>query len=79
MTALFLTYTSNNCLELQTITKGALSVDLMKYIENMREFREREGYYPEFGKPDRRDPENPESEQPTRPRLIPRDRRRPWK
>ena len=59
-------------------------MDLMKFIERMREFREREGYYPAFGETRRReqrDPENLEAEadQPTRPRLVPRSRRRPWK
>jgi hypothetical protein len=54
-------------------------VDLMTYIQRMREFREREGYYPEFGKSDQRAQENPEPEQPTRPRFLPRRRRRPWK
>jgi hypothetical protein len=47
----------------------------------MRRFREREGYYPSFGKAhqgDREDPE-PEADQPTRPRFIPRTRRRPWR
>jgi hypothetical protein len=57
-------------------------VDLMKYIENMRRFYEREGYYPSFGESQRRelgDQEDPEPEQPTRPRFLPRRRRRPWK
>jgi len=54
-------------------------MDLMKYIEKMREFREREGYYPRFGKSDQPDQENPEPGQPTRPRFISRRRRRrPW-
>ena len=55
------------------------TMDLMKYIEKMREFREREGYYPEFGKSDQREGKNSEPEQPTRPRFLPRRRRRPWK
>ena len=46
------------------------TMDLMKYIEKMREFREREGYYPRFGKSDQPDQENPEPGQPTRPRFI---------
>ena len=57
-------------------------MDLMKYIENMRRFREREGYLPAFGETRRReqrDPEGTEAEQPTRQRLVPRSRRRPWK
>ena len=59
-------------------------MDLMRYIERMREFREREGYYPIFRETRRReqrDAENLEAEadQPTRPRLVPRSRRRPWK
>ena len=53
-------------------------VELMKYIKIMREFREREGYYPEFGKPHQRE-EDPEPRQPTRPPFIPRRRWRPWK
>ena len=63
--------------------KGGDSMDLMKYIERMHEFREREGYYPAFGETQRREqgdwkPE-PEPEQPTRPRFMPRSSRRPWK
>jgi hypothetical protein len=54
-------------------------VDLMTYIQRMREFREREGYYPEFGKSDQRAQENPEPEQPSRSRFLPRRRRRAWK
>ena len=59
-------------------------MDLMKFLERMREFREREGYYPACGETRRReqrDPQNLEAEadQPTRPRLVPRSRRRPWK
>jgi hypothetical protein len=57
-------------------------VDLKRYIEAMRKFYEREGYYPAFGEPpsrEQRDPETPEAEQPTRPRFVPRSRRRPWK
>jgi hypothetical protein len=56
----------------------------MKFIERMREFREREGYYPAFGETRRREQRDPEdleaeADQPTRPRLVPRSRRRPWK
>jgi hypothetical protein len=39
-------------------------MDLMKYIENLRRFREREGYLPAFGETRRceqRDPEGPEA------------------
>ncbi len=57
-------------------------MDLMKFIERMREFREREGYYPAFGETRRREqrnPEDPDAEQQTRQRLVPRSRRRPWK
>ena len=57
-------------------------MDLMKYIENMSRFREREGYLPAFGdtrRREQRDPEGPEAEQPMRQRLVPRSRRRPWK
>ena len=59
-------------------------LDLMKFIERMREFREREGYCAAFGETRRReqrDQENLEAEadQPIRPRLVPRSRRRPWK
>jgi hypothetical protein len=57
-------------------------MDLRKYIEAMHRFHAREGYYPTFGKPQRRhEQESPEDEahQPTRPRFIPRSRRRPWK
>jgi len=57
-------------------------MDLMRYINAMREFREREGYLPAFGETRRReqrDPGGPEAEQPTLRRLVPRSRRRPWK
>ncbi|MDP8974351.1 MAG: hypothetical protein M3N45_14580 [Actinomycetota bacterium] len=56
-------------------------MDLMKYIERMREFREREGHYPAFGgtRREQRVPGGLEADQPTRPRLVPRSRRRPWK
>ncbi len=59
-------------------------MDLMKFIERMREFHEREGYLPTFGytrRREQRDLENLEAEadQPTRPRLVPRSRRRSWK
>jgi hypothetical protein len=54
-------------------------MDLMTYLEKMREFREREGYYPEFGKSDQLDQVKPEPEQPSRPRFLPRRRRRAWK
>ena len=56
-------------------------MDLMKYIEIMRRYNEREGYYPAFGETRReqRDSEGTEAEQPTRRRLVPRSRRRPWK
>jgi hypothetical protein len=56
-------------------------MDLMKYIEIMRRFREREGYLPALGETRRReqrDPEGPEAEQPMLRRLVPRSRRRPW-
>ncbi len=53
----------------------------MRNINAMREFREREGYYPAFGdtRREQRDPKDPEAKQPTRQRLVPRSRRRPWK
>jgi hypothetical protein len=57
-------------------------MDLMKYIENLRRFRGREGYLPAFGETRRREqgnPKGPEADQPTRQRLVPRRRRRPWK
>ena len=57
-------------------------MDLMKYIEIMRRYHELEGYYPAFGETRRReqrDSEGTEAEQPTRQRLVPRSRRRPWK
>jgi hypothetical protein len=57
-------------------------VDLMKYIQAMRKFREREGYHPAFGESRRREqrePEGPEAEQPTRQRLVSQSGRRPWK
>ena len=57
-------------------------MDLMKYIEIMRRYHEREGYYPAFGETRRReqrDSEGSEAEQPTRRRLVPWSRRRPWK
>ena len=59
-------------------------MDLMRFIERMGEFREREGYYPAFGETRRREQRDPEdleaeADQPTRPRLVPRTRRRPWK
>ena len=59
-------------------------MDLMKFLERMREFREREGYLPAFGETRRREQRDPEdleaeADQPTRPRLVPRSRRRPWK
>jgi len=59
-------------------------MDLMKYIERMRAFREREGYHPAFGETQRREQgdrgdHEPELEQPTRPRFLLRSRRRPWK
>jgi hypothetical protein len=57
-------------------------MDLMKYIEIMRRYNEREGYYPAFGETRRReqrDSEGTEAEQPTLRRLVPRNRRRPWK
>ena len=57
-------------------------MDLMKYIEIMRRYHEREGYYPAFGETRRREqggPEGPEADQPMRQRLVPRSRRRPWK
>jgi hypothetical protein len=57
-------------------------MDLMTYIQAMHRFREREGYLPSFGETRRReqrDPEGPEAEQPMRQRLVPRNRRRPWK
>lgn len=60
-------------------------MDLMTYIQRMREFHEREGYYPAFGESQRRergeqgDQEASEPEQPIRPPFIPRRRRRPWK
>ena len=57
-------------------------VDLLKYIKTMREFYEREGYYPSFGETrgrEQRNPEDPDAEQQTRQRLVPRSRRRPWK
>ena len=57
-------------------------MDLNRYIEAMRRFYEREGYYPAFGKPRRRcEQESPEEEaqQPTQQRVIPHSRRRPWK
>ena len=56
----------------------------MRWAKIRREFYEREGYYPAFGETARRErgervgPE-PEPEGPTRPRLVPRKRRRPWK
>ena len=63
-------------------TKGE-RVDLLKYIKTMREFYEREGYYPSFGETrgrEQRNPEDPDAEQHTsRQRLVPRSRRRPWK
>jgi hypothetical protein len=57
-------------------------MDLKRYHEAMRRFHEREGYYPDFGKPQsEREQGGPQDEapQPTRPRFIPRRRRRPWK
>lgn len=58
-------------------------MDLMKYTERMRAFREREGYFPVFRQTQRREQGNwepePELEQPTWPRFMPRSRRRPWK
>ena len=57
-------------------------MDLMKYVENMSRFREREGYLPALGETRRREqrePEGPEAEQPMRQRLVPCNRRRPWK
>ena len=57
-------------------------MDLMKFIERMREFGEREGHYPAFGeirRREHRDPANLDADPPTRPRFLPRSRRRPWK
>jgi hypothetical protein len=59
-------------------------VDLMKYIQAMRKFREREGYHPAFGESRRREQRDREyleagGEQPNRPRFVPRSRRQPWK
>ena len=58
-------------------------VDLLKYIKTMREFYEREGYYPSFGETSRgreqSNQEDPDAEQQPRQRLVPRSRRRPWK
>jgi hypothetical protein len=59
-------------------------VNLMTFIERMREFGEREGHYPAFGETRRREHSDPEyleaeADQPTRPRFLPRSRRRPWK
>ena len=57
-------------------------VDLLKYIKTIREFYEREGYYPSFGETrgrEQRNPEDPDAEQQPRQRLVPRSRRRPWK
>jgi hypothetical protein len=57
-------------------------MDLMRYINAIRECRERESYLPAFGETRRReqsDPGGPEAEQPTRQRLVPWSGRRLWK
>ena len=58
-------------------------MDLKRYLEAMREFKEREGYYPNFGQMRQEQEEQeaqPEPEQPTRRQwIVPRKRRRPWK
>jgi hypothetical protein len=58
-------------------------MDLLKYIEALREFHRREGYYPPFGQFQREQEERERqrdsgTEQPARP-LPFRKRQRPWK
>ncbi len=57
-------------------------MDLIRYINAMREFREREGDFPDFGKSsEQRNPKgHEEAKQPTQQRLVlGRRRRRAWK
>ena len=56
-------------------------MDLKRYLEVMREFKEREGYYPNFGQMrHEQESQEPEPEQPARRQwIVPRKRRRPWK
>ena len=61
-------------------------MDLMKYIEAMRRYAEREGHYPPSWEERRREQRElaqqeaqREADQPTWQRFIPRSRRWPWK
>jgi hypothetical protein len=56
-------------------------MDLLRHIRLMREFYEREGYYPSFGHAHREEtrPENPEPSRPEGKQFLPHKRRRSWK
>ncbi len=48
-------------------------MNLMRYLEEMRRFKEEHGYYPTFGQTQRRQQEQAQE------RFIPKKRRRQWK